>query len=325
MSKAQLVMTDLIFVTTILIILLTISMIMWNTGVTRIQLKENIENLEADALAISDQLVRTPGLPEDWEENVAAVTIIGLANEPNVLDRNKVHEFIELDYDTAKRLLGGYDFNFTLTNSTGNIITDGDTELKSGIVVHAEQVVGIRRIVLYNNQPASLNLMIGKKYEPTELTVTAYAKNATYTRDGIPHTWFTTQIQSSDNTYAYVEDNVNYQDALEVYFDNLGVPADAKIIQVRFEVEFKTTKWTPEPGSGWRDDFEIYDNGWKYVTDWGSNTGNADNWWNSSNVASIINTGDKANNIRVKFEADPEGSGSYSYFDTVKVIVRYIK
>ncbi|MCD6094367.1 reverse transcriptase-like protein [bacterium] len=133
---------------------------------------------------------------------------------------------------------------------------------------------------------------------------------------------FTNEIQESDDIYASVYDDVNYPNRLEVEFPSFNIPSNAIIESVIVEVEYKTTSWTSEASSGWRDDFEVWNadaSEWSYVTDWGSNTGGVDTWWTSPDISNIIDTPEKANNIKIKLECDPSGSGTTAYFDTVRV------
>jgi len=55
---------------TILILLFTISITVWNTSMTRAREIEEIQDLESTAITLSDLLVKTGGLPENWEEGM---------------------------------------------------------------------------------------------------------------------------------------------------------------------------------------------------------------------------------------------------------------
>ncbi len=160
-KKAQIVMADLLFVVIILIILFTVSIAMWNTSMIRVAQKEELINLESTAIAVSDLLVKTKGVPENWEET--SPTTIGLSNTSNVLDSRKLSKFVDLNYDDAKRLLGGYDFFFQINNTNDQIVTVDGRQMASGLQpASAKTVVNARRIALLGNQLVFLNLMVWK-------------------------------------------------------------------------------------------------------------------------------------------------------------------
>jgi hypothetical protein len=81
----------------------------------------NFNILQNDVMVISDSLLRVPGMPEDW--NRTNVRVLGLASEENVLNQTKVHNFVSMDYNKIRALLGipNYDFYFQLTYSNDTI------------------------------------------------------------------------------------------------------------------------------------------------------------------------------------------------------------
>ena len=150
----------------------------------------------------------------------------------------------------------------------------------------------------------------------------AHAHNATGT-DGSTHTL---KIRASDDIYA---DLVDFSDEVNTYMDiefaDLGIPPSATIDDVVFQVEYHTNSFTSASGCGdKRDDFEVYNGtGYQCVEDWGHDTSGSDVWWNSSDVSNIIDTGEKANNIKIRLRWDPEGTNEILYLDTVKVLINY--
>ncbi len=114
---------------------------------------DEAENL---ALSVSDSLVRTRGIPEDW--NTSSVNTIGLATEENVLDVAKVSYFLTMggsEYNRTRTILtGGYDFFFNLTdlNGTNYGVVGSKPDDKT--------LVPVERYCLYNDRIAKLEFAI---------------------------------------------------------------------------------------------------------------------------------------------------------------------
>ena len=156
-SKAQLVMSDFLIGIVILFIIIALSALAWNKTVENLKLKEERSEMESLAISITDQLIRDFGIPGDWNET--NVMSIGLAEEDNVLDPEKVSTFTNLEKDGTKTLLGirNYDFIFRLRDSDENILLEyGD------VPINAKDVVIIRRLVLYEGQPTIMDLGLWK-------------------------------------------------------------------------------------------------------------------------------------------------------------------
>lgn len=154
-SKAQLITADFLIAVVILILIIQTSVSLWNRIVNSLRVRETRTEMENLALAISDLLVKSSGLPGDW--NSTDVITIGLAGEDNVLDPGKVSSFTGLDSDTTKELLGikNFEFLFRLKNTDGGDLIPPHNSTES-IPANAE-VVNIRRLVLYDGNRAYMD------------------------------------------------------------------------------------------------------------------------------------------------------------------------
>ena len=98
------------------------------------------------SVEISDLLVKQTGQPTNWETGDEIYTL-GLAEEDHILDMNKVDEFVNLDYEDAKDLLGvgTYEFYFTLVNASSGatIKTGGMYPINSDVIINSRRVVSI--------------------------------------------------------------------------------------------------------------------------------------------------------------------------------------
>jgi len=159
MRKAQLwsldfVMSLLIFLSAMLAVMFAWSNISMNAAETR-QLKE----LQLKALTLSDSLIRTGGLPEDWNEG--DVVVIGLAQEENVLHATKVDRFFNLsdsDYGRARGLLnmGLYDFLFEISDMNGTVFRNTSVPIGAD----AEVIVPVERYCLLGDRIVKVRLTI---------------------------------------------------------------------------------------------------------------------------------------------------------------------
>lgn len=120
---------------------------------------QTMHELQAKALALSDSLIRTPGLPQDWNESTAQV--IGLAEDENVLNIAKVRSFVNMsddDYDRLKGLMdiGFYDFYLEVVDLNGTVFENTTTPVDQSSLT----VVPVERYVIYNGRVAKVRFVI---------------------------------------------------------------------------------------------------------------------------------------------------------------------
>jgi hypothetical protein len=97
-NKAQASSAELLLAYFIFGICLTVFVTLWTATTEKINSGERFDDFEALSVNIAEKLVRTPGYPSNWSaENV---TVVGLANEPRILDNEKVLAFIDLMNDS---------------------------------------------------------------------------------------------------------------------------------------------------------------------------------------------------------------------------------
>lgn len=96
----------------------------WNYATINSMDQVNLNIIENDVIMISDSLVRAKGVPLNW--NKTNVNAIGLAEEENVLNKTKLIQFLEMDYDLLKSVMGigNYDFYFGLKYINGTVVED---------------------------------------------------------------------------------------------------------------------------------------------------------------------------------------------------------
>ena len=94
-----------------------------------------------------DSMLKTNGYPTNW--NAGDVEIIGLVQKQNIIDGEKVTEFLLLDYDGAKDMLalGKYDFNLTVDSGDDSKDFSFGTSIPNG-----KEVIVIERVVYYGGE-----------------------------------------------------------------------------------------------------------------------------------------------------------------------------
>ena len=157
-NKAQIAVTDLFVAIFIFIALLISIFVTWNIYITRIEQRDNYNNILSNAVQITDTLVKSPGKPINWEQNNATAEIIGLASSDRNLSERKVNAFVTLTYNTTKDLLNikRYDFKFTLININNSAL------IEYGLNSTGNNTVSIRRIVWYGNATAFMDFKLWK-------------------------------------------------------------------------------------------------------------------------------------------------------------------
>ncbi|MFH1106796.1 MAG: hypothetical protein V1787_02775 [Candidatus Micrarchaeota archaeon] len=125
--------------------------------------------IQADALAASDALVRSPGNPRDWD--AASVMSMGLADEEHMLNGTKVSmmfNMLKADYPAAKGRMGlaPYDLNISITDGNGQTIDlqGNETGFASDAPVSVA-AFNVRRIALLeanstHRQIVNINLVV---------------------------------------------------------------------------------------------------------------------------------------------------------------------
>jgi len=148
-KKAQATSIEFLFILTILIALIVFSIGLWNLIFSRIKESETRTSLETLAFDISDQLIKSQGLPTSWEDDTSKIFSLGLAKENYVLDMKKINKFSTMDYQQIKNLLGisSYDYKFRIMALNGTTLVQSGRDTST-----ATNVVFASRTVLYQEQ-----------------------------------------------------------------------------------------------------------------------------------------------------------------------------
>ncbi len=156
MRKGQIGTTDLFLAIILLIALVTIFFITWNMYHSRLSDVIPRNEMELYTIQLTNQLVRSSGIPDNWESNISSIQAIGLADTDRVISEEKLQAFISLDYNATRELLniGSYEFYFLLLKENETI-----TEIGS---YPSGQSVKLRRNVIYQDETSTIEVALWK-------------------------------------------------------------------------------------------------------------------------------------------------------------------
>ncbi len=131
LRKGQAFISDFVIATLVFMIVLALIVFMWDEMLSRIDVLEDIGDMEWSSSNAVEQLMRSEGFPEDWYLDPENAEVIGLVDsgffgesEDRVLDPDKVMHLINLtknNYDTTRnKLLRRGDYNFYMNISCIN-------------------------------------------------------------------------------------------------------------------------------------------------------------------------------------------------------------
>jgi hypothetical protein len=149
LSKGQAITADFMFAAIIIVIISGIAVSAWNRSLYMFRMNNERTEMERLGLSISGMLVKSAGVPGDWDDtNVAS---IGLVSEPNVLDGGKIASFNGMDKGRIQELLGirGFDFSFRVRAVDGTVLFDYGSTPAGGS--QQKDVIIIRRVAIYES------------------------------------------------------------------------------------------------------------------------------------------------------------------------------
>ncbi|VVC00891.1 Uncharacterised protein [uncultured archaeon] len=156
-KKGQAIPIDLMAGLFIFLVLIAYFMILWDIYSLRYFETMDKTNSDMEVLAVSDALVSSPGLPENWTAAPLDAKAIGLAKKPNELDPYKVSALSSLPYANARQMLGlDRDFYINIGTPEGaSIAVMG--QAPAGNVSRASEIT---RVALYNGQIVHVRVRI---------------------------------------------------------------------------------------------------------------------------------------------------------------------
>lgn len=158
--SAQAWSLDFIISSVIFFFVIVLVISAWNYTSTQSAEQLDFNEAESTALTVSDSIIRTQGIPTDW--NTSNVRSIGLADEANILNDTKLLRFASLSYQTSRVLLTGeFNFYFELRQLDNKLVAINGTNITAGMQpLNPRIIVPVDRYVLHQRRPAKIRLVV---------------------------------------------------------------------------------------------------------------------------------------------------------------------
>ncbi|MCL6088616.1 MAG: hypothetical protein M1530_00430 [Candidatus Marsarchaeota archaeon] len=139
---------DAVLAIVVFALILTFTLEFWAARTAGADEVINRNGYQQAALSASDLLLKSPGVPNNWEANASNAQSIGWTSSPNVLSGPKIGNFSALDYERQKNLTGLWpEFYFEVTNMSGSVLYHGGNSSYGG-----RQQAALARFGLLNGQ-----------------------------------------------------------------------------------------------------------------------------------------------------------------------------
>jgi len=156
MSKGQAILLDFVFAAFIFSIVFAAIMLSLRNIQDNLDYEEKVWRIQHAAIPAVDILVKSGGVPVDWELNPAQARIPALAGTGYGLSPVKVAALNNLDYEFVKQSLGLDGFEYKLVVQT----IDGETVVSKGMREQGDFVVGTTRLAFYRGRIARVRLTV---------------------------------------------------------------------------------------------------------------------------------------------------------------------
>lgn len=150
-------LSEFLLVSFLLVGLLVASISFWNSGNTNLSESILKRDLEKTAISLSDQLVKSPGHPEDWEEDLSKAASVGLVGHDRKLKQPKIDQLVAMNYDQLKELLGipGYQLRVRISSLEDSV------KFESGLSpTNPEAVTNSRRAAVLGKEIVFVDVML---------------------------------------------------------------------------------------------------------------------------------------------------------------------
>ncbi len=153
-NKAQIEGFDIILSVFIFLLLFAFVSLLWQSIFLGSVRERQLERLKIMAVGVSDQLVLTQGSPAGWQ-NASDYNKVGLVSDYRKISASKLNAFKNADYNSIKTKL-----NFEGKEYFVSIVRDKNTVFTKGILPSTDFSVKVDRIVVYQNSPALLSVIV---------------------------------------------------------------------------------------------------------------------------------------------------------------------
>jgi hypothetical protein len=166
-SRGQLFTGDLSIATLVFLIVLASLFFLWSSSTEDIENSTKLRDLKRMSSDVAEQLIRTTGVPEDWQPST--VRVMGLSDNSRTINGTKLLYFIGMmdsngsEYESNKYLLGlgQYDFFLNITDIDGDPVNYSNTALFAGLLPSGtSSELIIQRTAILNESIIRFNFIV---------------------------------------------------------------------------------------------------------------------------------------------------------------------
>lgn len=160
--RAQMWSMDFVISAVMFFVSVVLILFAWNYVTTENYEQMVFNDMQNTGLIVSDVLVRTEGSPPDWNTTALA---IGLASDDNVIDENKLRNFMDyMSYNESKRIMGirNFEYYFTMKNLDNITIQMDGKNIEKGYPpsIDVNTIVPIQRYALFQEKIAKIEFTL---------------------------------------------------------------------------------------------------------------------------------------------------------------------
>ena len=158
--KGQTNITDLLIAILAFVAAFVVFIILSDRSARDAFLASNFNEVTINGITITEAFIGNGGIPIDWESDPGSVQSIGLVEDQNNIDLDKLSAFVSMDYNISKTKMGlqpNIDYHFQVLDSDGVVLYESGTEPADakGIFPFSRDVIisggpGEMRLVLYD-------------------------------------------------------------------------------------------------------------------------------------------------------------------------------
>lgn len=156
-KKGQLNSIDFLIAAVVFMFLLVFFVGYWYVSAGDLQNTITRNRLESLGVTITDNFVKSPGVPSNWTDNTSFIQSVGFVSSQNILAESKLENFTNLDYNISRTMLGlstAQGFYFYVDD------VDGDRRYQSGNSSTSGQVISITRAAILNGEKVKVRLIV---------------------------------------------------------------------------------------------------------------------------------------------------------------------
>lgn len=148
--------TDYIIGASVFVLVLGGCNIMWDKTAARVADDFRMEELTASAMRASGALVRSPGVPEDWERNATHAKAVGFAGSGGALSGQKLSAAEAMGDDELRWRLGvgAHRLRIRVSDSSGSTLMSAGAPPSDGYAAN------VRRVAVLDNRTVMVDVTV---------------------------------------------------------------------------------------------------------------------------------------------------------------------